>query len=253
MRKIRLYISSGMVLRMILRKRIIPLLLIVIPSAFFYMVYLTTSERIMPFEVASIADKLILQVSERNSSFVFFAVATVGFLSSYIGLSLIQEMVDVNKRLIICGYHPIELMGSSFLVLLVVIIFVSTYISLSMLLFFTPVSFAGFFISMVMSGLTYGCYGLLIGSVFKGELEGILLIVLLANIDAGWLQNPLFYSGAQNKMIIQVLPAYYPSQMAIVSAFSSYSTTKILFGSIAYFCSFGALAATIYYQKMKKK
>lgn len=39
----------------------------------------------------------------------------------------------------------------------------------------------------------YSCYGLMVGAISLHELEGIFLIVLLANIDVGWLQNPSYY------------------------------------------------------------
>ena len=74
------------------------------------------------------------------------------------------------------------------------------------------------------------------GSLIKVELEGILMIVLLVNIDVGWLQNPLFYAEAQNQVIIKYLPAYFPSQTAIITAVTDYSAASatvygILYGS----------------------
>jgi len=248
----RLYISTALITRMIIRRRIVPVLMFVIPSVFFFVVHLTTSDRIVPFELASLTPQQFIEVSERFCSFVFFSVASVGFLSSYIGLILIQDSIDVNKRLVICGYHPSELLMSNLIVLLLIIVVVSSYISLVILLFFTPEQFMLFFFALVLSGLVYGFYGLLVGSVVKGELEGILLIVLLANIDAGWLQNPLFYSEALNQNLIKFLPAYYPSQMAIVSAFESFSITKVLIGSVCYAAAFAVTANVIYYFKMRK-
>ncbi|MBK3516115.1 hypothetical protein [Carboxylicivirga marina] len=230
----------------------VPILMFVIPSVFFLVVYLTTSERVVPFEVASLIPQRFIEVSERFSSLVFFSVASVGFLSSYIGLVLIQDSIDVNKRLIICGYHPSELLMSNLIVLLLIIVFVAVYTALAILLFFRPEQFVLFCFALVLSGLVYGFYGLLVGSIVKGELEGILFIVLLANIDAGWLQNPLFYSEALNKDLIKYLPAYYPSQMAIVAAFESLSVSKVLIGSVGYSAVFAGLANVIYYLKMRK-
>jgi len=167
-------------------------------------------------------------------------------------LILIQNNVEVNRRLIICGYHPTEILLSHFVVLFVVILFVAGYISLSILLIFFPSQLFLFLISLFLAGWVYGCYGMAIGSLINGELEGILLIVLLANIDAGWLQNPLFYSEAQNQMIIRYLPAYYPSQTAIVSAFSNYATGQVIIGALIYGALFFLLANTVFYYKMKK-
>ena len=86
----------------------------------------------------------------------------------------------------------------------------------------------------------------------SGELEGILLIVLLANIDAGWLQNPLFYADAQNQIIIRFLPAFFPSQTAILASFSDYSVTWNIIASFLYGLVFFILANGIYYLRMKR-
>jgi hypothetical protein len=86
----------------------------------------------------------------------------------------------------------------------------------------------------MMGGYVYGCYGMLVGAIFKRELEGILFIVLLANFDVGWLQNPIYYAEAQNKAIIRYLPGYFPSQLSMVSAFTGHSIVQPLLGSLAY-------------------
>ncbi len=80
-----------------------------------------------------------------------------------------------------------------------------------------------------------------------------LLIVLLANIDAGWLQNPLFYAEAENQIIIRFLPAFFPAQTSIIAAFSDYSVTWNILYSFLYGLIFFMLANGIYYLKMKRK
>ena len=240
------------IFKALIRRPIVPILLFVVPATFFIVIYFTTSEREVPFRVASLAERVIIQVSERNSSLIFFAIASVGFLASYLALTLIQKNVSINRRIIICGYHPVTILISHLLVLLVLIIVVSIYVGLSLLLFFSPSNLLLVIVGLILSGWVYGCYGLLVGSLIRGELEGILLIVLLANIDAGWLQNPLFYAEAQNQVIIRYLPAYFPSQTSILSAFSDYNIIGEIASSILYGLVFFILSVGIYYMKMKK-
>jgi hypothetical protein len=90
-----------------------------------------------------------------------------------------------------------------------------------------------------------------VGSMIKGELEGILLIVLLVNIDAGWLQNPLFYAGAQHQVIIRYLPAYFPSQTAITASFTDYQGTMASFKSLLYGFVFLLLSMIFFITKMR--
>ena len=133
------------------------------------------------------------------------------------------------------------------------IVSIAMYIGILTRLFFSIDHFFLLVIGLVLIGFVYGSYGLLVGSLIKGELEGILLIVLLVNVDAGWLQNPLFYAEAQNQIIIRFLPAYYPSQTAIIASFTDYSAINAIFNSLLYGIIFFAIAMLIFYNKMRIK
>lgn len=247
----RILISFSMIFRMLIRRRIIPILLAVIPVVFLTIVALTTSDRILPFRLASLEEEVFINISEKGISFVFFAVASAGFLVSFLALNLIQKNSEVNRRLVICGYKPLELLSSKLLSLLVVILLISVYVGLLTNMLFPIDHLAAFILSLVLIGLVYGCYGLTVGSLVKGELEGILFIVLLVNIDVGWLQNPLFYAEAQNQVIIQLLPAYFPSQTGIISAFTDYSPVNSILKSVLYGAIFLILSMLLFYNKMR--
>ena len=123
----------------------------------------------------------------------------------------------------------------------------------AILLIFQPQDSTGMILGFLFTGITYGSYGILIGSLVKGELEGTLLVILLANIDAGWLQNPLFFAEARNKFIIQLLPAYHSSQISIAATFTNLSLLKPVLASSIYTSSFLGLALLISYYKMRIK
>lgn len=242
-----------MILRMLVRRRIVLVLIVVVPAVFLFVVEFTTPERIIPFRLASLKDIVFIEISQKGTSFVFLAVACAGFLVSFLALNLIQRSKEVNHRLVICGYHPLELLTSHLLALLIVIFGIAIYMGVLFSAFY-PIKHKLIFISGIMlTGLVYGCYGLLIGSVIKGELEGVLLIALMANIDAGWLQNPLFFAGATNKIIIQYLPAYYPSQTTIIGAFTDYSALVPALYSIVYGLVLLLLAMLLFFNTMKIK
>ena len=251
MRMKRLLIGFRMTLRMLFRRRIVAILLVLIPLVFLSVVEWTTSDRDLPFKLASLDKDAFITVSERGISLVFFAVASTGFLLSFLGLHLIQHNREVNKRLILCGMSPVELLFSTLMTMLLLMLVIGLYIAILTNWFFTTDHFYGVWLGLVTIGFVYGCYGLLVGSLIKGELEGILMIVLLVNIDAGWLQNPLFYDQAENQEIIQLLPAYFPSQLTVISAFSDHPIQNALEGSLYYGLCLLALAIYIFYAKMK--
>ena len=105
-------IGLSMILRMLVRQKIVIILLLLIPAFFLTMVQITTSDRILPFQLASVGEEVFVNISEKAISFIFFAVASSGFLVAFLALNLVQKNNDVNRRLILCGYHPIELLIS---------------------------------------------------------------------------------------------------------------------------------------------
>ncbi len=253
MRTNRIITGLFMILRMLIRRRIVLILLVVIPAVFLSIVEFTTSERMLPFQLASLDEKVFIEISEKGISFIFFAVASAGFLVSFLALTLIQKNNEVNRRLVICGYHPVELLISILLSLFLMILMIAIYVGLLTNVIFSINHLPMFIFGLVLIGFVYGCYGLLVGSLIKGELEGILLIVLLVNIDVGWLQNPLFYAEAQNQVIIRYLPAYFPSQTSIITAFTDYSASNAGFYSLLYGSVFLILSLFIFFNKMKIK
>ena len=104
---------------------------------------------------------------------------------------------------------------------------------------------------MLLLGLIYAGYGMLAACIIDGALEGTLTVILLANIDAGWLQNPLFFAGARNKLVIQLLPAYHPTQLSIGAAFTNEAVQTSVFISIAYLLFFFGAAMLISWYNMR--
>jgi len=242
-----------MILKMLVRRRIILIALVIIPLAFLTGIELTASQRMIPFRLASLDVKVFIEESQKQIALVFFAVANTGFLVSFLALNLIQIDSEVNRRLIICGYQPYELVVSNLLSLLLVIVTIAIYIGL-LVNAFVPIKHLPLFIfGLTLIGFVYGCYGLTIGSMIRGKLEGILLVFLLANIDVGWLQNPTYYAEAHNNIIIRYLPAYFPSQSAIIAAFTDYSIANAGFYSLLIGSGFLILSMVIFYNKMRLK
>jgi hypothetical protein len=246
-----LRVGMAMTARELLRSRLVLILLLVIPSLFFTIVALTTTDRLITFRLAAISEKPLIEVSERSESLVFIGTAVAGLLASYLALGLMQKQSEVNRRLVLCGYHPSELIVSKLAVLLGVIVLVGIYVGGLLPIFFRPERFALAVLGLMLAGFVYGSYGLLVGALFRRELEGILFIVLLANIDAGWLQNPVYYAGAQNQFIIRALPAYYPSQLGMIGAFTDRSAIRPLVSSLGYGLVLLLVALAVYFVRMR--
>jgi hypothetical protein len=230
------YVAAAwrMSVRELLRSRIALILFLVIPTLFIAVILLTTTHKEIPFKLAAVSEEMFIRVSQRREALVFIGLAAVGLLSSFLALNLTQKHAAANRRLILCGYATAELLSSKFLTLTILIAGTGVYVASLLLLFFQPRRLPLVLLGFILAGFVYGSYGLLVGAMFRRELEGILLIVLLANIDIGWLQNPIYYADAQNKFIIRHLPAYFPSQVSMAAAFSGHSVLAPLGGGLVY-------------------
>jgi len=242
-----------MTLRELMRRKIVIILLILIPSVFYAVTYLTADLMNIPFKLAAVEEEPIIMIPARHTALVFLGLASAGLLAAFLSMNLIQRNIEVTRRLIICGYTSTELALSKLIVMFCIIIILGFYVGSMLWIFFDPSHFFRVILGFILLGFVYGSYGLLVGALLKGELEGILVITLLANIDVGWLQNPIFYAGALNKVIIRALPAFYPSQTSIISAFTDHAVTRSLLWSLAYGGVLLCLSLLIYWLKMRKK
>ncbi len=227
------------------RNRLALILLFIIPSLFYVLTRVTMPDREIAFRLAAITEGIIVRVSELKEALIFIGLAAVGVISSFLGLVLSQKDAPATQRIILCGFRPMEIVISKLILLLAVVIVVGCYVGLLLRVFLTPEDILKTILSFTLGGYVYGCYGILVGVLVRHELEGILLVVLLANIDIGWLQNPIYYSDAQNKLIIRLLPAFYPSQAAMASAFTRLGITLPFILGLAYGTALLAIAVVV--------
>ena len=121
------------------------------------------------------------------------------------------------------GFSPSGFVSARFLFFLTVTMVLAALITVLMLGLVNVKDPVLLFGGFLMIGAIYGTFGAIVGLLSTDIMVAILCIVLLANLDAGWLQNPVFYSSAQQTDIIRWLPAFYPTQTIFAAAFTSSS------------------------------
>jgi hypothetical protein len=251
MRVANILASGTMTAKEVFRNRFALVLLFTIPGLYFVLVWLTTGDGTVSFKLPSVSEETVVEVGSRDQSLVFIGVAAVGLITSFLAMNLIQKNSNVNRRLILCGFRSSELLVGKLSILIAVTILISAYVAALLLIFFSPRHFFAVIAGFAVSGFVHACYGLLVGSAVKRELEGILLIVLLVNIDAGWLQNPVLYAGAHNQAVIRFLPAYFPSQASVIAAFTDHSIRDPIISSVLYGGLLLVIALGIYFRTMR--
>ncbi len=246
-----LYTAIRLTLIDLVRNRFLLFLLFFVPGFFYLIAWVTNPDSPTAFRLASVEEEPVISVSQQDLGLVFIGLAAAGLIASFLALSLMQRNNNENKRLILARFKTQELIAAKFIITVCLISLVAIFIGLMGIILMDPGHFPGMTLGYILCGFVYGSYGMLVGSVLKRELEGILFIVLLANIDVGWLQNPIYYADAQNQLIIEYLPAFFPSQVAIASAFTDYSIRIATLGSLAYGLLFMLLSFLLFWINMR--
>lgn len=237
----------------LLRRRLTLLIIFIIPVMFNAVILIITSDQEDPVVFGILSDNSIRMVSRQSLSFVYMGCAAVSFLTSFLAFNLVFKRVKVDQRLSNCGYLPIEILASKLLALIGLVLAISIYESLITLLFLDPLHYGRFLSGFILAGLIYSCYGLLIGAISKHELEGIFLIILVANIDIGWLQNPMYFSESTNQQVIKSMPGFLPTQLANIGAFTNEFAIITIWGSILYALIFLFAAIFVFWLRIKRR
>ena len=248
--------ATAMTVRELARKRLVLVLALCVPAVFFSVAFATESNQLVRVILAAAAERARL-VEELDLSLLFVSIAATGLVSAFFASSLIQRQRDANRRLVLCGFRASELIAARLVVLLGIIVATTLQAGLALELlrsleFFSNPRFpAGVLLGITAGAFVYGCYGLLVGTLFRQELESIFAILVLINIDAGWLQNPIYYRNAGSKWLIEALPAHFPSQIAYLSAFTSEPIGPLLAWAAAYGTVLLLVALALYAKRMR--
>lgn len=247
----RIFLNAKMTLREILRSPLTITLLFVIPLVFFAVVAYTTSSDPVVFGLPAVSDDTLVSVDQRHASLVVIGSAAVGFLAAFLMMTVIQRNAQAHRRLILGGQPVTEVLLAKVLVLGVTAGVVTLFVGLLLRIWFEPLYWGVTMQGLFAIGIVYGAYGMLVGAIARRDLEGILLVVLLANIDAGWLQNPVYYTNAPNSEFIRTLPAFYPVQAAIIGAFTDHAAGGALLRGVLYSAGLGGAAFLFYALRMR--
>ena len=247
--------AATMAGRELVRKRLVLVLGLCLPAVFFAAAVAMESNQLVRIVLAATGGARL--VEELDLSLLFIGLAATGIISAFFAASLIQRQLEANRRLVLCGYSPVELVAARLSVLLAIALGSAIYIGLALALLagidlFTPPRFsAGVLLGLVLAAFVHACYGLLVGTLFTNELASIFAIVVLINVDAGWLQNPIYYQNAGSKWLIEALPAHYPSQLTYLSAFTQEQVGRLLVNGLAYGCVLLLAALWLYVRRMR--
>ena len=209
-------------------------LFFMIPVLFLGIVQITAGEGIVPVKLYYPDETLQVMLSIRHACIVFAAAALCGFLSAYYALVLFHQNFEYFRFCVFNGLHPAVFLAGRFTFLIVLILLLAaatTLLTGALVTIYHPeLVFAGF----LLIGIIYGACGGIAGTMVRDILAAFLVVALLADLDAAWLQNPVYYTSGQNLEIIHWLPAFYPCQMIFAAGFTEDHNPAAVQGSLVY-------------------
>jgi ABC-2 type transport system permease protein len=175
--------------------------------------------------------------------------AGLNALSMIVGFAVfdaIRKSLPFDKRLVFAGYRQLTLIGAKTLSVMAVAAAVAAYAVLVLLAFWrpSPAGWLAILAGYAVIALTYGAFGLLLGVLVKGDLEGFFLIIMGGLMDT-FLQNPLGNPLA-NKPVLEWFPSFGPMQFAVGGAFAHTALWAHLALGLAWAGAFAAAGVAVF-------
>jgi hypothetical protein len=146
------------------------------------------------------------------------AMNAVTLIIGFMMFSAVRRSTDFDRRLVLAGYARSALLLAKLLALLAAASIVSLYATIVLVLYWAPHTVVPFFLSLTLSGLTYGGTGIVLGLVFRTELAGMFLIIMISLVEV-MVQNPIITPSSRSG-VVGLLPTYGSMQNAVGAAFT---------------------------------
>lgn len=174
------------------RRPLLLVLLVVVP--FFFITRAIAQTETIP-RLLTLADGAEVVSNMRDIHGAVMAAITIGFLAALVGVFVLQSVKQADRRLVVAGFRPLEILGPR-LIILTTLTALVVIVSLAVTaLSFAPRHWPQFITGNVLIGLTYGMLGAIAGSVL-GQLGATYLILFAAMLDLGIAGNPMFGDSA---------------------------------------------------------
>jgi ABC-2 type transport system permease protein len=179
------------------------------------------------------------------------AVFATGALAGVLGLFQMISARSADRRLAICGFRGIELVGTRFATVAVASVVVSVVAALSLTVLVDESVGApiGVFVGLILASGIYGLLGIVIGSVLPRELEGSLLLVIVADVDN------VFASGlfGIKESITRFAPLSHPHSIVTQAVVDGSLATEHLIPALGHLSLFALLSVVAYTYQVESR
>lgn len=212
----RIRVATALYARELLRRPLVLVLVVVLPFYFITRSIANTEPdpRMIPLPGG---ESTITNMRDVHGAMM--AAITIAFISGLAGAFVARSCARSDQRLVLAGFSTREAMVPRALGVLM-IAGLTTAVSLGVTaLSFSPVSWTAFIVGNLLIALTYSCIGAIAGREF-GPLGATYVVLFLAMLGMGILQNPMFGDGGPSG-IAYFMPEYGAARVIVDASFGS--------------------------------
>lgn len=220
-------------------------LLVGLPLFFITLSIAVTPDDPAPVELIENGKSSISILSMTDLHGAIMVAITVAFLAGLAGLFVVLGSAEADRRLVLAGFKPSEVLASRLGVITLAAMLVSAVSLAVTAASFQPETWVTFAAATLAVALTYAMIGVVVGPIV-GRLGGLYLMFLLPFLDVGLAQNIMFDAAPPSWAVW--MPAHGAVRVLIDGAFTdTFDETGGLMLALGWLLGLAAAAAAIFH------
>jgi ABC-2 type transport system permease protein len=223
------------------RNRLAWILLVLFVPAWYLLVGATITHVAARLRLRAIDATVV--VDAHNLTLITAGLSAITLITGFVVFAAVRRSLPFDRRLVLSGYRHGALITAKTNAALVQAIGIGIYAAVVMLAFWRPSGLWAIAVAFILGAATYAAFGLLIGVLVRGDLEGFFLIIMISLLDT-FLENPVDNPLA-NHPLLQFFPSYGPTQFAAAGAFHHQALASMAALSLAWTAAFALLGLVV--------
>lgn len=171
------------------------------------------------------------------------ALFATAFLAGLLGVFQIVGALAPDRRLIVCGYRPSEVLLARLLSILTagILVAVISFLTFRYQTDITPEAPVLAVGALIAAASVYGLIGVIVGGLLRRELEGSLVLVFLADLDAFTAIDAI----PTESPLLDYLPLAVPHELLSDAVYEGSVATDDVLAVVGYVAVLSVLALTV--------
>jgi ABC-2 type transport system permease protein len=192
---------------------------------------------------------VLLSIKANQLSMISGAINAVTLIIGFMMFVAVRRSGEFDRRLALAGYSRFGLLLAKLVALVVFSVVVALYTTLIMLVFWVPEQPVLMVTSLFVSGLTYGGIGIVFAVVFRSDLPGTFLIIMISLVDV-MLQSPIINPSSDGGAV-SLLPSYGAMQSGVGAGFTHHVALNYLLWGAQWLTAFALFGTYTFYRRTR--